>query len=239
MSVPADTPGDVMYLPSSTQRARPCQLTFVLWLVAQATTHLARCKSLAAQFPRTQVETDPIFVRDGNVWTSAGVTAGIDLTLELIEQDLGRPKALAVARSLVMFVKRPGDQAQFSAPLRLQQAEDRFDDLHAWISANLPIAQSVGDLADHLGMSERSFSRRYRAATGETPAKALDGLRLTEARRMAEDTDLSIKDIAYRCGYGATESMRRSFLRALGVPPQDYRSRFQVGAGSGPSLDQS
>lgn len=192
----------------------------------RATTHWKYCTKLAQRFPAVRVEPDPIFVSDGPVWTSAGVTAGIDLALALVEEDLGRSVALAVARYLVVFLKRPGGQAQFSAALALQGAEDTFGALHAWINEHLADDLSLSALADRAGMSERSFSRNYAQATGQTPARAIERLRLEAARRLLSETRTPVKRIAQRCGFGSEETMRRSFLRLLSVTPQDYRSRF-------------
>lgn len=192
----------------------------------RAATHWSVCAELARRFPAVRVEADPIFVRDDPVWTSAGVSAGIDLALALVEQDLGRAAALAVARYLVVFLKRPGGQAQFSAALSLQAAEDRFGVLHDWIGEHLAGDLSLPVLADRAGMSERSFSRRYVAATGLTPARAVERLRVEAAQRLLLEAGLPVKRIAVRCGFGSEETMRRSFLRLLAVTPQDYRARF-------------
>ena len=191
----------------------------------RATTHWRRCAELARRYPAVHVESDPIFVRDGDVWTSAGVTAGIDLALAFVEADLGRAAALSVARQLVVFAKRPGGQAQFSAGLALATDPD-FDALHAWMAGNLHQDLSVPRLADRAGMSERSFARRYRAATGTTPSRAVERLRVEAAREALGTTRRSIKDVARRCGFGSEETMRRSFLRMLAVAPRDYRQRF-------------
>ena len=193
----------------------------------RAATHWKDCARLARRFPAVRVEPDPIFVCDGGVWTSAGVTAGIDLALALVEEDLGRSVALAVARYLVVFLKRPGGQAQFSAALALQAAEDKFGALHAWISEHLADDLSLSVLADQAGMSERSFSRHYAEATGQTPARAIERLRVEAARRLLSETRTPVKRIAQRCGFGSEETMRRSFLRLLVVTPQDYRDRFR------------
>lgn len=192
----------------------------------RAVTHWTRCAELAARFPAVRVEADPIFIRDGDIWTSAGITAGIDLALALVEDDLGRAPALDVARHLVVFLKRPGGQAQFSTALSLQHAGERFSELHAWIAEHLASDLSVSVLAERMGMSERSFVRHYRAQTGMTPARAIERMRLEAARRLLGDTRLSVKRVAARCGFGSEETMRRGFLRALGVPPQTYRDRF-------------
>ena len=192
----------------------------------RAATHWSFCDTLARRYPAITVEPDPIFVRDGEIWTSAGVTSGIDLALALVEEDLGRALALAVARYLVVFLKRPGGQAQFSETLSLQAADDRFGALHAWIGEHLSDDLSLPDLAERAGMSERSFSRRYTEATGVTPARAVERLRVEAARRLLGDTRLPVKRIAGRCGFGSEETMRRSFLRVLAATPQDYRARF-------------
>jgi transcriptional regulator GlxA family with amidase domain len=192
----------------------------------RAATHWKYCNSLAERFPAVRVEPDPIHVCDGGVWTSAGVTAGIDLALALVEEDLGRSVALAVARYLVVFLKRPGGQAQFSAALARQAADDRFGALHEWINRHLASDLSLSALAGRAGMSERSFSRRYSEATGLTPAHAIERLRVEAARRLLSDTRLPMKRIAQRCGFGSEETMRRSFLRLLAATPQDYRIRF-------------
>lgn len=192
----------------------------------RAATHWSLCAELARRFPAVSVESDPIFVRDGPVWTSAGVTAGIDLALALVEQDLGRAMALAVARYLVVFLKRPGGQSQFSAALSLQSADDRFGALHEWINRHLAEDISLAAMAGRAGMSERSFSRHYAQATGMTPARAVERLRVEAARRFLSDSRLPVKRISQRCGFGSEETMRRSFVRLLVATPQDYRARF-------------
>ena len=192
----------------------------------RAVTHWAFCRELARRCPSVQVEPDPIFIRDGTVWTSAGVTAGIDLALALVEEDLGRAVALAVARYLVVFLKRPGNQAQFSEFLSLQAAEDKFGALHDWISHHLADDLSLPVLATQAGMSERSFSRHYAEQTGQTPARAIEKLRVQGAQHLLSETRLPVKRISQRCGFGSEETMRRSFLRVLDTTPQDYRARF-------------
>ncbi|AWN44468.1 GlxA family transcriptional regulator [Methylobacterium durans] len=192
----------------------------------RAVTHWSYCEEFARRFPAVRVEADPIFLHDDAVWTSAGVTAGIDLALALVEEDLGRETALAVARYLVVFLKRPGGQAQFSAALSLQTAGDRFGALHRWMRANIGADLSLPVLAAEAGMSERSFSRRYLEETGVTPARAAERLRVEAARQMLAETRHPVKRIAQRCGFGSEETMRRSFLRLLAITPHDYRSRF-------------
>jgi transcriptional regulator GlxA family with amidase domain len=194
----------------------------------RAVTHWSFCAELARRFPAVTVEPDPIFVCDGSVWTSAGVTAGIDLALALAEKDLGRTVALAAARHLVMFLKRPGGQAQFSTALSLQTAEDKFGALHDWINGHLAEDISLPVLASQAGMSERSFSRHYAEATGLTPSRAVERLRVEAARRLLSESRLPVKRISQRCGFGSEETMRRSFLRLLAATPQDYRSRFSA-----------
>ncbi|RZI73906.1 MAG: GlxA family transcriptional regulator [Pseudomonas sp.] len=195
-------------------------------------THWDSCDELARCFPQLRVDPDPIFINEDKLWTSAGVTAGIDLALAMVEADLGRDIALAVARDLVVFLKRPGGQSQFSTALSMQhQTRDqgsRFGDLHAWILDNLASDLSVGTLAAQVGMSERSFVRHYRAHTGNTPARAIEQLRVEAARRLLGDSALPIKRIADRCGFGTEETLRRSFMRAVSVTPQAYRERFSA-----------
>jgi transcriptional regulator GlxA family with amidase domain len=194
----------------------------------RAVTHWSFCAELARRFPRVRVESDPIYLRDGSVWSSAGVTAGIDLALALVEEDLGRTVALAVARYLVVFMKRPGGQAQFSTALSLQAADDIFGVLHEWINKHLGDDLSLPVLAGQAGMSERSFSRHYTKATGLTPARAIERLRVEAARRLLSESVLPMKRICQRCGFGAEETLRRSFLRLLEVTPQEYRARFRT-----------
>ncbi len=194
----------------------------------RATTHWSRCADLAAEFPAIQVERDPIYVKDGPIWTSAGITAGIDMALALLEADLGRAAAAAVARHLVMFVKRPGGQAQFSAGLELAGSDATFDPLHDWMKRNLRGNLAVPALAEQAAMSQRSFVRHYRQITGTTPARAVERVRVEAARQALGETGLTIKRIARDCGFGSEETMRRSFLRILAVPPHAYRERFPV-----------
>ena len=192
----------------------------------RAVTHWQDCDELARRFPRVRVEVEPIFVRDGPVWSSAGVTAGIDLALAMVEADLGHDAAMAVARELVVFLKRPGNQAQFSAALALQESSGRFDALHAWMAAHLDADLAVPALAERAGMSERSFVRHFRAATGQTPARAVERLRVEAARRLLATTRWPVKRIAQRCGFGSEETLRRSLLRQAQTTPRDYRARF-------------
>ena len=192
----------------------------------RAVTHWAECDRLARRNPRAQVEIDPIFVQDGKVWTSAGVTAGIDMSLAMVEADIGHAAAMAVARDLVVFLKRPGGQSQFSTALALQQTDSQLDELHAWIASHLGQDLSVPTLATRAGMSERTFLRRYTGATGQTPARAVEKMRVEAARQLLATTRLPIKRVAARCGFGSEETMRRTVLRNVGVTPSEYRSRF-------------
>jgi transcriptional regulator GlxA family with amidase domain len=193
----------------------------------RATTHWDSCQRLAERHPQITVETDPIFVRDGNVLTSAGVTAGIDLALALIEDDLGPEAALRTAQSLVMFVRRPGGQSQFSAQLKAAPARrEPLRDVQAHIAEHPAADLSVPALAARAFMSERNFARAFRAETGMTPAVYVEHTRVERARRELETTDLPVEAVAARCGFGTVETMRRAFARRVGVNPAAYRERF-------------
>ncbi len=193
----------------------------------QVVTHWGSCSLLQKQHPSTTVLPDAIYLQDGQIWTSAGATAGIDLALALLEGDCGRSEAIRVARRLVVFLKRSGGQTQFSVPLRLQADGDgSFDALHDWIQAHLSDDLSVSALATKAGMSPRTFARLYTERTGRTPAKTVEGLRLEAARRALVDERLTVKEIAVRCGFLEEDRMRRCFHRRLGVNPQEYRNRF-------------
>lgn len=193
----------------------------------RAATHWGSCSLLQEQHPATTVSPDAIYLRDGPIWTSAGATAGIDLALALVEEDCGRSEALRVARRLVVFLKRSGGQTQYSLPLRLQvEGGGSFDRLHDWIQANLAEDLRVDALAMRSGMSPRTFARLYAERTGRTPAKAVEEFRLEAARRVLEDTRLTSKEIAAKCGFLDEERMRRAFRRRLGATPQEYRHRF-------------
>lgn len=194
----------------------------------RVTTHWRGCDELARRYPTLTVELDQIFVRDGNVYTSAGVTAGMDLALALVEEDLGRPAALAVAQNLVMFVRRPGGQTQFSAALESQRAErDALRDLLAWVAEHLDQDLSVEAMAAKAHMSPRNFSRVFRREVGATPARHIERLRIEAARQLLEESASECGDVAGRCGFGSANAMRRSFLRVLRVTPSDYRERFR------------
>jgi len=193
----------------------------------RATTHWTRCTELAQLFPSVTVEGDPIFVRDGNVWTSAGVTAGMDLALALVEDDLGADLARDVARWLVLFVQRPGGQAQFSAQLAAQRPRrTSLRHLESWMADHLAADLSVPVLAARSGMSTRNFARTFRRETGVTPAAYVETVRVEAARRLLETSPRGVADIAQACGFGTVETMHRVFRRTLDVTPGDYRRRF-------------
>lgn len=194
----------------------------------RATTHWAWCSALARDYPQVAVEADPIFVRDGDVWTSAGVTAGIDLALAMVEEDLGHEAALAIARQLVLFLRRPANQSQFSAQLADQMAQrPGLREVQMWLADNLAGDLRVETLAGRAVMSPRNFARAWRHEICITPARYVERLRIEAARRRLEDTDEGLDQIAAECGFGVAETMRRSFLRTLGSPPSEYRRRFQ------------
>jgi transcriptional regulator GlxA family with amidase domain len=192
-----------------------------------ATTHWAAADELARQHPAVSVDPEPIFLRDGPIWTSAGVTAGMDLALALVEEDLDREAALLIARHLVLFLRRPGNQAQFSATLAAQEpTTEPLRDTRRHIVENLAGDLSVEALAQHANLSPRHFARSFRTDTGVTPARYVESVRLEAARRALEDTPLPIAAVATSCGFGTPETLRRTFLRTLGVGPAEYRRRF-------------
>jgi transcriptional regulator GlxA family with amidase domain len=194
----------------------------------RATTHWASCGELARRHPEIEVDPDPIFVRDGNVTTSAGVTAGMDLALALVEEDLGRELALETARWLVLFLKRPGGQAQFSAQLAAQMAErEPLRELQQWLPDHVEEDLSVPALARRANMSERNFARAFRDETGMTPAAYVEVTRVERARIALETGDLPVEAIARQTGFGTVETMRRAFRRRVGVSPAGYRGRFR------------
>ena len=194
----------------------------------RATTHWASCGDLAKRYPAVSVDPDPIFVRDGEIATSAGVTAGMDLALALVEEDLGRETALEAARWLVLFLQRPGGQTQFSAQLAAQTADRApLRELQAWIPDHLDADLSVPALARRSQMSDRNFARAFRRETGMTPAAYVEAARVERARIALETGDLAIEAIARQAGFGTVETMRRAFRRRVGVSPIDYRDRFR------------
>lgn len=195
----------------------------------RATTHWWRCEQLARRYPAVTVEPDPIFVRDGNVLTSAGVTAGMDLALALAEEDHGREVALQTARMLVVYARRAGGQSQFSVQLAHQSAERRpLRELQAWIAEHPDSDLSVGALAGRMHLSERQLSRVFRHELGATPAAYVEQARVERARGMLETNGDSLELVARRCGFAGAEVMRRAFQRRVSTSPSEYRRRFRM-----------
>jgi transcriptional regulator GlxA family with amidase domain len=211
-----------------------CSGTFVLAEAGlldgrRVTTHWAVCQALAARYPTVQVDPDPIFVRDGQLITSAGVTAGMDLALALVEDDHGRDVALEVARQLVLFLRRPGGQSQFSAQLAAQAAErEPIRELQAWIGEHPDADLAVPALAQRAAMSPRNFSRVFAQQVGMTPGRYVEAVRVETARRRLEESADGVEGVAAAAGFGSSESMRRAFLRTVRVAPNAYRSRFRA-----------
>jgi transcriptional regulator GlxA family with amidase domain len=202
----------------------------------RATTHWAFAGELSRRHPNVRVDAEPIFVRDGPVWTSAGVTAGMDLALALVEDDLDPDAALTIARHLLLFLRRPGNQSQFSATLAAQQPQrEPLREAVRFVLEHVGEPHSVEVMAARANMSPRHFARAFRAETGVTPARYVEGVRLEAARRRLEDTGEPVATVAQSCGFGSPETMRRSFLRALGVAPAEYRRRFQDGSARAPA----
>jgi transcriptional regulator GlxA family with amidase domain len=195
----------------------------------RVTTHWALASTFSQDYPSTTLEIDSIFVRDGQTYTSAGISAGIDLALALIEEDHGRTFALRIARSLVVFLKRPGGQSQFSTHLQAQiSSTPAVRMAQEWALAHLAEDLSAKALAAHVGMSERNFRRLFVAELQETPREYVERIRLDEARRQIEDTNASAQIVAKRCGFGTVNNLRRAFVRQFGVTPKWYRTHFQT-----------
>jgi transcriptional regulator GlxA family with amidase domain len=193
----------------------------------RAATHWAECSLLAREYPAVDVDSDAIYVRDGNTWTSAGVTAGIDLALALVAEDYGRKAAAAVARQLVVYLRRSGGQAQFSALLAAQDADSEpVQDLLTWLPDHLVEDLTVPKLARQANLSERHFSRVFKAEVGASPADHIEAVRLEAACRLLESTHASIEQVASTCGFGTAETMNRSFRRRLGITPGQHRRHF-------------
>ena len=194
-----------------------------------AVTHWAACDQLRRANPQCRVEDDRIFVRDGNVWTSAGVSTGIDLALAMVEEDHGAELALDISRWLVVYLRRPGGQSQFSAPLAAQVADrEGIRKLLHWMSENVQADLSVAALAQRAHMSERTFARVFAAETRFTPAAYVERLRVDAARRSLETSKKSVKQIARLCGFGTAETLHRAFRRGVGSTPLEYRARFAM-----------
>jgi transcriptional regulator GlxA family with amidase domain len=194
----------------------------------RVTTHWGRAEQLAREYQDVLVDCDPIFIADGRIWTSAGVTAGMDLALALVEEDLGRDIAHAVAKELVMFLRRPGSQSQFSVPL--WSAQPRTDPIRAAVSAihaDPGAEHGIAELAGHAGLSPRHLQRRFTAETGMPPSAYVERVRVEAAQRALTEGDEPVDTIARRCGFGTAETLRRAFHRTTRVAPSDYRSRFR------------
>jgi transcriptional regulator GlxA family with amidase domain len=233
------TPGVIKFLRQALGRCRrvaaTCVGAFVLAEAGlldgrRATTHWYRARDLQARFPKVKVEEDRIFIIDGPVWTSAGMTAGIDLALAMIEKDLGAGVTRAVAKKLVVYHRRAGGQSQFSALLELEPKSDRIQSALAYAKRNLGKPLTVEQLAEAAHLSPRQFSRAFRAETGQTPAKAVENLRVEAARLMMEQSRHPIDVIAGQTGFAGSDRMRRAFLRAFGQPPQAIRRNARAEA---------
>jgi len=193
----------------------------------RVTTHWKWAADLARRCQRATVDPDPIYIRDGNTYTSAGITAGMDLALALVEEDLGSSLALRVAREMVLYLRRPGGQSQFSAALAVQASDRKqIEEVRSWAFDHLEEDLTVEQLARKAGMSPRHFARVFLKETAVTPARFVERLRVEAARRRLEESHDKLEKIAADCGFGSLSSLRRSFLRVLHVPPADYRSRF-------------
>ncbi|MBL6081936.1 helix-turn-helix domain-containing protein [Belnapia sp. T18] len=236
----------VQYLaPKAERLVGVCTGTFILAAAGllegrRVTTHWRYCAELSRRYPGLEVDPEPIFIRDGHLWTSAGVTAGMDLVLALVEEDHGHALALAVARELVLFLRRPGDQKQFSSVLTAQsQGGPRFSALIAWFAENLHHPLSVEAMAGRACLSPRQFARVFREETGLTPARFLERMRVEAARQRLEAGRGTLAAVVESCGFGTEETMRRAFIRQLGTSPGDYRDRFRSNAVRGitPALD--
>jgi len=239
--VGALTPGVIKFLRQALQRSRriasTCTGAFVLAEAGlldgrRATTHWHRARELQIRFPKLKVEEDRIFIVDGQVWTSAGMTAGIDLALAMIEKDSGADVARAVARKLVVYHRRAGGQSQFSALLELEPKSDRIQRALEYAKRNLDRPLTVRQLAEAAHLSPRQFSRAFQAETGQSPAKAVENLRVEAARLMMEQSRHPIDVIARQTGFADRDRMRRAFLRAFGQPPQVIRrnARAEIAA---------
>jgi transcriptional regulator GlxA family with amidase domain len=193
----------------------------------RATSHWMVCDKLARLYPEIKVEKDPIFVKDGNVYTSAGISTGMDLSLAMVEEDYGRDIALSVARRLVLYLKRPGNQSQFSVMLEHQKVDHQpISELISWIMDHLNEPLSVEILAEKISMSPRNFARVFLRETGITPAKYIEKVRLETARRRLEETKLTLDEISAECGVGDADTLRRLFLRHMRTTPSEYRRSF-------------
>lgn len=220
----------------STRARRTCSVCCGAFVLAaaglldgrRAVTHWEDCELLASRYPKVKVEVDPIYIKEGSIWTSAGITAGIDMALAVVQEDLGKGPALRLARSLVTPMIRSAGQSQFSADLarQTQDAKGEFAALHEWLRENLANVTSVSDMADRCGMSARSFSRRYATSVGLPPAKSLERMRVDAARSLLIESDRNMKAVALACGFRDQEKMRRAFHRHLHTSPSSYQALF-------------
>ena len=235
-------PDTLAFVRAASARARRvasvCSGAFILAAAGlldgrRATTHWGRAAELARAHPQARVDPDRIFIRDGAVWTSAGITAGIDLALALVAEDLGEGVAKRAAQQLVVYYRRPGGQSQFSALLETDRPGGRFASLLGWARERLHERLSVERLAEHMAMSPRHFARAFAAETGITPAKAIERLRLEAARDIVESSAEPIEGVAVRTGFADPERMRRAFIRAFGQPPQGLRRIAKIGLRAG------
>ena len=214
--------------------ASVCSGTFILAEAGlldgrRATTHWARTRQFLSTYPKVKLEPDQIFVRDGDVWSSAGITAGIDLALAMVAEDYGEEIAQRTARQLVLYHRRSGGQSQFSSLLELKAPTGRFGPLLTWARENLDARLTVDDLAERAGMSARHFTRAFTAETGTTPSKAIERLRIEEARARVQSSAETIERVAETTGFRDPERMRRAFIRAFGQPPQSLRRAARAG----------
>jgi len=233
------TPGLISFVQQSAPRSRRiasiCSGAFILAEAGlldgrRATTHWAYARAFRSQYPKVKVEEDRIFINDGAMWTSAGMSAGIDLALALVEQDLGAELARLVAKKLVVYHRRAGGQSQYSALLELEPKSDRIQSALTYAKSNLHTALSVPQLADAARLSPRQFSRAFQAETGQSPAKAVENLRVEAARLMMEEGRHPIDVVAHQTGFADRDRMRRAFLRAFGQPPQVIRRNARAAA---------
>ncbi|MEU6664335.1 DJ-1/PfpI family protein [Streptomyces sp. NPDC046821] len=194
----------------------------------RATTHWSTARQLAAEHPLVEVDADPIFIREGNVWTGAGISACLDLSLALIAEDLGEPVALRVARQLVMYLKRPSGQSQFSVPLEQVSTTRRIEDLRHHIMRNIGEPLTVADLAAFAHVSDRHLTRVFKTELGTTPHAYIESVRVEKARHDLESSDATLERIASTCGFGTTDTLVRAFRRQLDTTPTEYRRRFRA-----------
>ncbi|MEV5321646.1 DJ-1/PfpI family protein [Streptomyces sp. NPDC052687] len=197
----------------------------------RATTHWSTARQLAAEHPAVRVDADPIFIRDGEVWTGAGISACLDLSLALVADDFGEALALRVARQLVMYLKRPGGQSQFSVPLEPLSATRRVEELRHHILRHIAQPLTVADLAAHAHLSERQLTRVFTSELGMTPSAYIESVRVELARRQLESTDATLERIVSVCGFGTTDTLVRAFRRRLDTTPTEYRRRFRAATG--------